>query len=343
MRKRMMAAVPKASVVITNPTHYAVALKYERGMNAPVCVAKGVDLHRAARSARWRPSTTSRSSRTRRSRARCTRTVEIDQEIPPEHYQAVAEVIGYVMRLRPGSGRNGGRRSVTPCADSRREALQNRRCAESQRRRRRPDHGRAADRRETHGVRVASGPHPGQQQRRQHRPGAADRRRAGRRGGRPCCWSAAAMPSPISWCCSRCWPRSACSRCSRSPPASCASPGRETASPLIKAVVDGAFDGILVTDARGRVVYANAAYLDLVDAADANDVRPVERVFIGDPDVSEAVYRLLKAAREGRRLQEEVRVGGHRRASRGAGCACGCGRSAPASASSASPSGRSPT
>jgi flagellar biosynthesis protein FlhB len=43
MRKRMMAAVPTASVVITNPTHYAVALKYERGMNAPVCVAKGVD------------------------------------------------------------------------------------------------------------------------------------------------------------------------------------------------------------------------------------------------------------------------------------------------------------
>ena len=43
MRKRMMAAVPKASVVITNPTHYAVALQYERGMEAPVCVAKGVD------------------------------------------------------------------------------------------------------------------------------------------------------------------------------------------------------------------------------------------------------------------------------------------------------------
>ena len=43
MRKRMMAAVPKASVIITNPTHYAVALQYERGMNAPVCVAKGID------------------------------------------------------------------------------------------------------------------------------------------------------------------------------------------------------------------------------------------------------------------------------------------------------------
>jgi flagellar biosynthetic protein FlhB len=43
MRRRMMAAVPKAAVVITNPTHYAIALEYERGMDAPVCVAKGVD------------------------------------------------------------------------------------------------------------------------------------------------------------------------------------------------------------------------------------------------------------------------------------------------------------
>src|SRR6202790_1741080 len=43
MKKRMMAAVPKASVIITNPTHYAVALSYERGMPAPICVAKGID------------------------------------------------------------------------------------------------------------------------------------------------------------------------------------------------------------------------------------------------------------------------------------------------------------
>ena len=43
MRKRMIAAVPKAAVVITNPTHYAIALRYERGMEAPICVAKGVD------------------------------------------------------------------------------------------------------------------------------------------------------------------------------------------------------------------------------------------------------------------------------------------------------------
>jgi two-component system cell cycle sensor histidine kinase/response regulator CckA len=88
--------------------------------------------------------------------------------------------------------------------------------------------------------------------------------------------------------------------------------GREAASPLLKSVVDSAGDGILVTDANGRVVYANAAYRALVGEAAAEEVRPVERVFIGDPGVSESVYRLLKAAREGRRGQEEVRIGAHK-------------------------------
>src|SRR6516164_2155911 len=83
-------------------------------------------------------------------------------------------------------------------------------------------------------------------------------------------------------------------------------------SPIIKSIVDRAPDGLLVTDAAGRVVYANAAYLDLTEAAGAADARPIERVFVGDPGVSEAVYRLLRAAREGRRLQEEVRVGGRK-------------------------------
>ena len=83
---------------------------------------------------------------------------------------------------------------------------------------------------------------------------------------------------------------------------------RSERNPLIKAVVDSAFDGIVVTDQSGRVFYANATYLDLIGATDANDVRPIERVFVGDPDVSESIYRLLKAAREGRRLQEEVRI-----------------------------------
>src|SRR5450631_3814405 len=83
---------------------------------------------------------------------------------------------------------------------------------------------------------------------------------------------------------------------------------RSERNPLLKAVVDNAFDGIVVTDQSGRVFYANATYLDLIGATDADDVRPIERVFIGDPDVSESIYRLLKAAREGRRLQEEVRI-----------------------------------
>jgi two-component system, cell cycle sensor histidine kinase and response regulator CckA len=84
----------------------------------------------------------------------------------------------------------------------------------------------------------------------------------------------------------------------------------EPVNPLIKSLVDDALDGLVVTDGEGRVIYANAAYLDLIDAADASDMRPVERVFIGDADASEAIYRLLKAAREGKRLQEEVRVVG---------------------------------
>ncbi len=86
--------------------------------------------------------------------------------------------------------------------------------------------------------------------------------------------------------------------------------GREPGNPLLKTLVDNDFDGIVVTDQNGRVFYANAAYLDLIGAQGPDDARPIERVFIGDPNVSESIYRLLKAAREGRRLQEEVRVAG---------------------------------
>ncbi len=103
MRKRMMAAVPKASVVITNPTHFAVALKYERGMNAPVCVAKGVDL--IARKIREVAQQHDIPVVENPPLARALHgTVEIDQEIPPEHYRAVAEIIGYIMRLRRLAG-----------------------------------------------------------------------------------------------------------------------------------------------------------------------------------------------------------------------------------------------
>ncbi|QUS40958.1 PAS domain-containing sensor histidine kinase [Tardiphaga alba] len=83
---------------------------------------------------------------------------------------------------------------------------------------------------------------------------------------------------------------------------------RNSNDPIMRAVADHAFDGIAVTDGHGHVVYANAAYLTLTGAASAQEARPVERVFIGNPDVSEAVFRLLKAAREGKRQQEEVRV-----------------------------------
>ncbi|HVA12295.1 MAG TPA: flagellar biosynthesis protein FlhB [Stellaceae bacterium] len=98
-RKRMMAQVPKAAVVITNPTHYAIALQYERGMEAPVCVAKGVD--DVARKIReiaeeHRIPLVENPPLARALHA----TVDVDQAIPPEHYKAVAEVIGYVMRLR---------------------------------------------------------------------------------------------------------------------------------------------------------------------------------------------------------------------------------------------------
>ncbi|MFZ0609640.1 MAG: flagellar type III secretion system protein FlhB [Xanthobacteraceae bacterium] len=98
-RKRMMAKVPKASVVITNPTHFAVALQYERGMNAPVCVAKGADL--IARKIREVAEAHDIPIVENPPLARALHgTVEIDQEIPQEHYRAVAEIIGYVMRLR---------------------------------------------------------------------------------------------------------------------------------------------------------------------------------------------------------------------------------------------------
>jgi flagellar biosynthetic protein FlhB len=103
-RKRMIAEVPKASVVITNPTHYAIALQYERGMNAPVCLAKGVD----ATALRIREVAEEHSIPVVENPplARALHAVvEVDQEIPPEHYKAVAEIIGYVMKLKRAAGR----------------------------------------------------------------------------------------------------------------------------------------------------------------------------------------------------------------------------------------------
>ncbi len=98
-RKRMMAAVPEASVVITNPTHYAVALKYDKTMSAPICVAKGVDA--LALKIREIAEEHEIPRVENRPLARALHgVVEVDQEIPPEHYKAVAEVIGFVMRQK---------------------------------------------------------------------------------------------------------------------------------------------------------------------------------------------------------------------------------------------------
>jgi flagellar biosynthetic protein FlhB len=107
MKKRMMAAVPKASVIITNPTHYSVALQYERGMTAPLCVAKGVDhlAFKIREVAREHDIPIVENVPLARS---LYATVDVDEEIPVEHYQAVAEIIGYVMGLKRNlSGRRG--------------------------------------------------------------------------------------------------------------------------------------------------------------------------------------------------------------------------------------------
>jgi two-component system cell cycle sensor histidine kinase/response regulator CckA len=85
---------------------------------------------------------------------------------------------------------------------------------------------------------------------------------------------------------------------------------RSIDDPVVRRIADLAYDGIAVTDPSGHVAYSNSAYLTLTGASSPQDVRPVERVFIGNPDVSEAVFRLLKAAREGKRQQEEVRLAG---------------------------------
>ncbi|APX89193.1 flagellar biosynthesis protein FlhB [Brevirhabdus pacifica] len=99
-RQRIAVAVPTATVVLTNPTHYAVALRYQPGVDhAPVCVAKGMDavalqIRKLAREAEV-PLVENRPL------ARALHAVvELDQPVPVEHWQAVAEIIGYVMDLK---------------------------------------------------------------------------------------------------------------------------------------------------------------------------------------------------------------------------------------------------
>ncbi len=100
---RMMSAVPEASVVVTNPTHYAVALSYsQEDMGAPRVVAKGVD----SLALRIREVADEHEvpivENPPLARALYA-TVELEEEIPEEHYKPVAEVIGYVMRLKGGA------------------------------------------------------------------------------------------------------------------------------------------------------------------------------------------------------------------------------------------------
>jgi flagellar biosynthetic protein FlhB len=98
-RRRMMANVPSATVIITNPTHFAVALKYDRSMPAPVCLAKGAD----AVAFRIRELATAHDipivENPPLARALFA-SVDIDEAIPAEHFKAVAQVIGFVLRTR---------------------------------------------------------------------------------------------------------------------------------------------------------------------------------------------------------------------------------------------------
>lgn len=103
-KRRMIADVPKATVVITNPTHFAVALRYEKGMAAPVCVAKGVDslalkIREVATGAGVTIVENPPLARLLHA------SVDIDEEIPVEHYKAVAQVIGYVLSLKRAPSR----------------------------------------------------------------------------------------------------------------------------------------------------------------------------------------------------------------------------------------------
>ncbi len=110
-KRRMMAQVPHATVVITNPTHFAVALKYapEEKMNAPVVVAKGADL--VAKRIREIAEENKVPIVENPPLARALfAAAELDQEVPVEQYKAVAEVINYVFRLR-GKRRAGGART----------------------------------------------------------------------------------------------------------------------------------------------------------------------------------------------------------------------------------------
>jgi flagellar biosynthetic protein FlhB len=98
-RRRMMANVPTATVIITNPTHFAVALKYDRSMGAPQCVAKGADdiAFKIREVAKEHDVPIIENPPLARA---LYASVDIDETIPNEHFKAVAQVIGFVMRMQ---------------------------------------------------------------------------------------------------------------------------------------------------------------------------------------------------------------------------------------------------
>lgn len=100
--QRMMQDVPKATVVITNPTHLAIAVKYaQKEMEAPLVVAKGAEL--LAQRIRETAAEHGIPVVERKELARALyQSVEVGQQIPPELYQAVAEILAFVFRLKGG-------------------------------------------------------------------------------------------------------------------------------------------------------------------------------------------------------------------------------------------------
>lgn len=101
-RTRMMAMVPEASVIITNPTHYAIAIKYEHGsMQVPILVAKGVDF--MAKKIREVAKENNIPFVENPPLARALyASVELEEEIPQDHYKAVAEIISYLLKIKKG-------------------------------------------------------------------------------------------------------------------------------------------------------------------------------------------------------------------------------------------------
>ena len=98
-RQRMMQNVPKATVIVTNPTHYSVALRYEPGDAAPICVAKGVDALAMRIREVGREHNVPIVENVPLARALYA-AVDIDETIPREHFEAAAKVIGFVLQKR---------------------------------------------------------------------------------------------------------------------------------------------------------------------------------------------------------------------------------------------------